>query len=272
MAQETCQHRKLEGAARRPVVATSDRVTNQTSFGWSSSNWSGYAIASNTAGTYNTTSAEWKVPSVQAPSQPQPTSWWGRFMQWLQSLFGGGTTTSDSYSATWLGIDGFNDSSLIQTGTSQNVVGGQTQYYAWWEILPNAETTINPQQYPVSAGDDIIASIHQQTNGNWSISLGNRTKGWVFQKTEIAYSGPQTSVEWIVEAPMLGGQQTTLANYGQMTFTNCSVNGTDPHLQTSEAGAMVQNGQQVSTPSSPGPNGDSFTVQYGATDPNAPTS
>ena len=262
-----------EEASRRPVGATSGAATNQSLFGWSSSNWSGYAVSNSKSGTYESVSAEWSVPSVKVQASTQPTSWWGRFVQWLQSLFGGqsSTSTKDSYSATWIGIDGFNDNSLIQAGTAQNVVGGHAQYYAWWEILPNSETTISTNEYPVSAGDKIIAHITHQTGGTWSIYMGNRTKGWIFQKTNISYNGPQTSAEWIEEAPLLNGQLAALADYGQVTFTNCSVNGTNPNLQVQDGGVMVQNGQQISTPSVPSSTADAFAVEYGSTQPQPPS-
>ncbi|QSO49985.1 hypothetical protein JZ786_18695 [Alicyclobacillus mengziensis] len=247
-------------------------MTNQSAFGWSSSNWSGYGIESNTAGTYDAISAQWTVPTVQATAQSQPSSWWGRLLHWLRSLFGGSSASTDTYSAAWIGIDGFNENGLIQTGTAQNVVNGKPQYYAWWEILPNPETAIDAHQYPVSGGDQVVASITRQANGNWSISMGNRTRGWVFQQTDVKYGGPQTSAEWIIEAPLVNGQVGTLANYGQTTFQNCVANGTDPYLQASQGGAMVQNGVQVSTPSLPGPNGDSFTIQYGSNQPHHPSS
>jgi hypothetical protein len=263
-----------EDAARRPVETALDAVTNEAAdgFGWTSSNWSGYAIQSNTVGKYDAIAAEWTVPQVQVTTQRRPATWWGRLLQWLRTLFVSSSSSTDSYSAAWIGIDGFNDNSLIQTGTAQSIVNGIPQYYAWWEILPSPENAIDPSQYPVSGGDQVVASITRQTDGKWSISMGNRTRGWVFQQTDLSYAGAQTSAEWVMEAPFVNGQVAALSNYGQMTFRNCAVNGTDPYLQAAQGGVMLQNGEQVSTPSGPGPNGDSFTVQYGPTPPNPPSS
>ncbi len=47
-----------------------------------------------------------------------------------------------TYSSSWIGIDGFNNSNLIQTGTEQDYTSGGAQYCAWWEIFLAAETQI----------------------------------------------------------------------------------------------------------------------------------
>lgn len=263
---------------RLPVDVQFQDSSNQGQFGWSSANWSGYAISSTQQGTYQSVSGTWKVPKVTPPAQSAPTSWWQMLLQWLLSLFGfgsggGGAGASNDYSATWIGIDGLNNTSLIQTGTAQNISNGQPQYYAWWEVLPNPETMINPSQYPVQASDEIIANIAKQASGTWKITLQNATQGWTFVQDNISYSGPQTSVEWIEEAPDVNGSIATLANYGELTVVNCLVNGANPHLQASEAGVMTtQSGQQISTPSVPGPNGNDFNIQFGSTQPNPPSS
>ena len=61
-------------------------------------------------------------------------------------------TPTATYSATWVGVDGYSNSSLIQTGTEQDYYCGAAHYSAWWEILPAAETVISPYAYPVSSG------------------------------------------------------------------------------------------------------------------------
>jgi hypothetical protein len=108
-----------------------DRGTTAT---WSSSNWSGYAET----GAYSAVQASWTVASVS----PGIATQFGRSTGW--------------FSATWVGIDGYNNSSLIQTGTEQDYYGGTAHYTAWWEILPAAETVISE---PVSPGDSITATI-----------------------------------------------------------------------------------------------------------------
>ncbi len=217
-----------------------------TSSGWSSTNWSGYALSSATNGTYHAISGQWVVPAV---------------------LAGHGST----YSSSWIGIDGFNNSSLIQTGTEQDYSQGSAHYYAWWEILPAAETKISPSQYPVQPGDHMSANIKNNGNGTWTITLADSTENWSFTTTQ-SYSGPGTSAEWIEEAPTIGGRVATLANYGQATFNPGTVNGGNPALMSSESGVMIQKRKQMSTPSLPDSDTDGFNVAYGSKAPSPPAS
>lgn len=209
-------------------------------YGWTASNWSGYAVD---AGTYHSITGQWVVPTV-SPAK------------------------GSTYSSSWIGIDGFNNSSLIQTGTEQDYTAGGAQYYAWWEILPAAETQIPD---PVSAGDHMTASITNDNNGTWTITLNDTSKGWTFTTTQ-AYSGPGTSAEWIEEAPTIGGRVATLAHYGQAPFNPGTVNGSNPGLVVADGGVMIQRRTQVSTPSLPDSDTDGFNVAYGSATPSSPAS
>ncbi len=219
------------------------RTTAASGYGWASSNWSGYAL-SGSAGQYNNITGSWVVPAVQ-PSK------------------------GSTYSSSWIGIDGFNNSSLIQTGTEQDYYNGSTHYDAWWEILPAAETVIT--NMTVKPGDHMTASIKNDGNGDWTITINNVTENESFTTTQ-AYSGPAASAEWIQEAPTIGGHVATLANYGQTTFDPGTVNGVNPGLVIADGGVMIQHRKQVSTPSAPDSDTDGLNVAYGSTAPSAPTS
>ncbi|WP_429350648.1 G1 family glutamic endopeptidase [Paenibacillus sp. 4624] len=65
-----------------------------------------------------------------------------------------------SYSSAWIGIDGFANKNLIQTGTSHNWLKGKPVYYAWWGILPETETII---PHPACPGDCMRGSITKIT-------------------------------------------------------------------------------------------------------------
>lgn len=228
-------------------VLNAPRVRSKTSksigsYGWSASNWSGYAV---TGATYKSITGSWIVPKVT-------------------SVHG------SDYSSSWIGIDGFNNSDLIQTGTEQDASSsGSTSYYAWWEILPASETTIT--NMTIQPGDHMSASIQNNGNGTWTISLTDNTTGQSFTTIQD-YSGPAQSAEWIMEAPEIGGHISTLANYGQTTFNPGTVNGGNPGLITNDGGVMIQHNRQVSTPSIPDSDTDGFNVAYGSTAPTAPQS
>jgi hypothetical protein len=207
--------------------------------GWASSNWSGYAV---TGATYSSVTGTWVTPAASASRKA-------------------------SYSSSWVGIDGYNNSDLIQVGTDSDYYHGAAHYSAWWEILPAPETTI--PSMTVKPGDIITASISKGSGSGWTITI---TDGSQTFSTAQTYTGPQTSAEWIEEAPTLGRRTVPLANYGQTTFDPGTVNGTNPLLTASEAGIMVQKRAQVSTPSDPDGDGDGFNVAYGGTAPAPPSS
>jgi Peptidase A4 family len=224
-----------------PAITHHPRVAAATrAAGWASSNWSGYAI---TGGPFTSVSGHWTVPTVSASRKA-------------------------TYSSSWVGIDGFNDSNLIQTGTEHDYFNGSAHYSAWWEILPAAETTI---AMTVQPGDAMSATITRGSNNNWTISISDTTRNESFSIVK-SYSAPLSSAEWIQEAPTVGGRIATLANYGQTTFDPGTANGVSPGLTVADGGVMIQHGVQVSTPSTPDSDTDGFTIAYGSTAPSPPKS
>lgn len=257
--------------APREVASVGSHTPSAT---WSASNWSGYAET----GTFTGVSGTWTVPAVSASS-------------------------GSTYSSAWIGVDGFNDSNLIQTGTEEDYYSGSAHYDAWWEILPAAETEISPTTYPVKPGDTMSAQIwettattggsgrggrHGSTEHVWDITISDTTANWSFT-TSQGYSGAGTSAEWIMEAPEVGGKIATLAHYtitpatpGAGDFDNAGIlttipSGTPTYSNAAlnyanDSGVMIQNNVQVSTPGDPDSAGNSFNVAYGSTLPATPTS
>ena len=221
----------LYKSLQQPCLLEKSTLSRRNVSGSYSSNWSGYAL-SGSKGMYNRVSGSWIVPYVR----PSSTS---------------------SYSSAWIGIDGYLNSSLIQTGTGHDFVHGKPYYYAWWEILP-AFATIIP--HPVHPGDCMKAIIVKRTCTKWLICLKNLTRNWTF-RTVQQYSGPQSSAEWIVEAPEVGRVNTRLANLTPVIFKHCRVNGKIPKLSADQRVTMVQNGRVVSLPTQPSKSGDAFVVR-----------
>jgi hypothetical protein len=182
-------------------------------------------------------------------------------------------SSSATYSATWLGIDGFNNSSLIQTGTEQDYYSGAAHYNAWWttSVQHFAE---QPIAQPVKAGDTITASVSQTNPAThlWTITIDDSSWAQPFTTT-LTYTGAGTSAEWIVEAPGINGRTATLAHYSTTTLTSLTANGGSPSLVTGDGGVLVQRnifrGQVVSIPSAP-LNGNEFAIAYGSSAPPVP--
>ena len=124
----------------------------------------------------------------------------------------------------------------------------------------------------ITPGNVMTASITKGSGSSWTITINDVTTGQSFTTTQT-YSGPGTSVEWIEEAPTVGGRVATLAHYSSPdTFDPGSANGASPGLTPADSGVMVQKRVQVSTPSDPDSDGDGFNVSYGATAPAPPSS
>jgi hypothetical protein len=209
-----------------------------------SSNWSGYIVASdlnNPQPKVTSINASWTVPTVNGP-------------------------TAGSYSATWIGVGGQFDDTLIQTGTEQNYLRGGQEYSAWYELLSSNSVTIN--SLIVSPGDSITASISlsDSATNTWSIEIHDVTSNQLFQNS-FTYVSSMLSAEWIVEAPIVSNHARTLADFGAITFTSCTATiggntgtiNSYPHIQVTMYNRL--NTQLVSV-SSLDSQGTSFTVNY----------
>jgi hypothetical protein len=210
------------------VNAVDHHVSSNTRSVQQSSNWSGYAET----GSFSSATASWRVPTVT-------------------------TGSGDQYSSDWVGIDGYNNSDLIQLGTEQDNINGTAEYQAWWEILPAAETPISG--VTIHPGDSITASI-TKGGSTWTMKLTDNTTGKSFS-TSKSYSGPGASVEYIQEAPEVNGSIAKPAKLSTATFSGLTANGANPNLTSSDAIDLVQNGVTYYTPSAPS-GGNSFSDSY----------
>jgi hypothetical protein len=167
-----------------------------------SGNWTGL-IENGATTPYTAISADWTVPTVQ----PSPAG----------------------VSSTWIGIDGYTNEDLIQTGTEQDSLDGAPSYYAWYELLPNAEIGI----FGVNPGDQMAADIFKDATppNTWTIDISDSTLGTSFSKS-FFYNTPETSAEWIEEMTSVSPGQPPLANFGTATFS-------DPNYTTSDPSSNV---------------------------------
>jgi hypothetical protein len=166
-----------------------------------------------------------------------------------------------------VGIDGLSLSSVIRAGISESFDPSNPNLFSiqpWWQVSP-ASTPVPITSVAVAVGDEITVTIGQVSASEWGITLTDDTNGQSFT-TDQTYTGPGSSVEWIVEAPTVSGATTTLAPYSPaVTFSDLRLGGTETGLTEF---VMTQAGIQVSTPSALTGNG--FNVAYGSVAPPAP--
>jgi len=209
-------------------------------------NWAGYADVVKSGSVY-LVNASWIVPNVQ-PSK------------------------SSTYVAVWVGIDGYNDSTVEQTGILAESQHGTVSYSAWYEFYPSASVSA-PKKDTVKPGDLIVAWVQYNANtGTFTTVLKDVTEHWTFTSPATTVSGAdRDSAEWIVERPAIAGSLTTLANFNVADFgqyyTNvantCYFNNLILIGNSNWISIIMvsNNGQTLASPSSL-INGNSFNVTY----------
>jgi Peptidase A4 family len=164
----------------------------------SSTNWSGYAATGGT-GAYKSVSASWVQPAVTCSSK-------------------------NTYSSFWVGLDGYSNSALEQTGTEADCISGRAEYGAWWEVLPASESAYS---VTVAPGDHLTGTVVDNGNGTFTMTLADSTEGWTKTTTHAGSSGYQdSSAEVIAEATEVNGAIAKLSNFGTVTFTGATADGT----------------------------------------------
>jgi hypothetical protein len=183
-----------------PGPITSQRASGKTIIE-SSNNWAGYVAMSDTKRpakhSVSNVTGSWTVPTVR-PS------------------------TRNSYSAFWIGIDGYTSQSVEQIGTGHDWINGSVKHYAWFEMYPRNSYAI--ESFPLEQGDIISATIAYTNNGIFVMTIYNDTKR-TYATIPTSYTTSTTahrnSAEWIVEAPYNNGI-LPLAQFGTGHLTHCT--------------------------------------------------
>jgi hypothetical protein len=179
------------GHGTRPLVAYGGPANAA-----SSTNWSGYAAAS---GTFTSVSGSWTEPT-------------------------GTCSGTAKYSSSWVGLDGYNSSSVEQTGSEVDCSGSTPQYYSWYEMYPadpvNFSNTVRP-------GDHFTGSVTFTGGSSYTLKLSDTTQGWSHTVIKSLSGAANSSAEVIAEAPCCtaSGGILPLAHFSPVTFTNATVDG-----------------------------------------------
>ncbi len=212
----------------------------------SSSNWGGYAaetcLSSPATNVVSDVKGSWTQPSVQCGP-------------------------SASYSAFWVGIDGYSSSTVEQTGTDSDCASGAPSYYAWYEFYPAYPVNLPTTQYPVVPGDVITAEVQWISGSTFQVSLADLTHPWTFSTTGSVSNAQRSSAEWIAEAPS-SGHVLPLADFGTVDFTACTatISGTTGAIQASSwaAAEITMSGKSYvkAAPSGLSGSGEDFSVTW----------
>jgi Peptidase A4 family len=214
-----------------------------------SENWSGYAV---TGSSFTAAEGSWTIPTVNC------------------------STTPNTYSSFWVGLDGYSSSTVEQTGTDSDCDGRTPSYYAWYEFYPAGSVLIS--SVPVSPGNHMSAKV-TFSGSQFTVTITNETTGKSFSKNGSVSGAARSSAEWIAEAPCCTrrGGILPLADFGTVDFGQdyTNVGGTNDATDSSNSGdigsfgsavnsiTMVSSsGAQEAVPSALSSDGTSFTVTW----------
>jgi hypothetical protein len=214
-----------------------------------SSNWFGYNQGTLEQGSklFNSITGDWTVPTATQHTAGQAES-----------------------SSDWIGIGGgcidagctATDSTLIQTGTEQDVdATGAASYSAWWELVPAPSLTISNMK--VAPGDHMHASLAETVPDSdvWTITLQDVTRNESFTQT-VPYPSTHATAEWIEETPLEIGTDAgfaSLPNLSNPGWTSATVNGAPAGLKASEEMDLIDsNGNVIGAPSAPNSSANGF--------------
>ncbi len=158
-------------------------------------NWSGYADASSVNGTFTAVSGEWRTPAVTCSAEDQLTS-------------------------EWVGLDGFNNSTVEQDGTLEWCFHSKAMYFTWYEMYPAGTIVVGTTLQP----NDLIKASVSVTGTTYTLALTDVTNGAnSFSTTAACASCTDTSAEWISERPAFQVGIAPLANYSNWGIYNARV-------------------------------------------------
>ena len=161
-------------------------------------NWSGYA-ATSTRQKFNMVQSTFIQPALKCPG------------------------VANQWTSNWVGLDGFNNSTVEQDGTFA-FCGGPThttaKYVAWYEMYPQGSVSV----FAVHPGDIIRVSV-SYNKGMFALRVSDLTSGKTASHSAACSQCQRASAEWIIERPALCNNSLTkcflteLANYGTTTMS-----------------------------------------------------
>jgi hypothetical protein len=190
-------------------------------------NWSGY-VATGADGAFSQVSAEWGVPGV---------------------ICNGG----DQYESSWVGLDGYNGSTVEQIGTSSDCVGTTAVYSAWYEMYPAPPVYFS---IPDPVGGLVFGDVTFSGTDTYTLSLESVNYGWTESVTVNESGLDRSTAEVITEAPSSDGVILPLADFPQVLYRASFVNGAYLGGQSPTQIVMVNSsGEPLDTTSSIEPDG-----------------
>jgi Peptidase A4 family len=220
-----------------------------------SQNWSGYAAVAKKNVALRYVQSTFTVPSINCSKV---------------AIGSAGQT----YAAEWVGLDGFNSTTVEQTGVDSicDSSSGPATNQAWYEMYP-----LDPVVFSgVNPGDTIFVAVWYDSSTNeYQLTLEDKTTGSTMQSTQPCPSGStcdRNSAEVIEEDPggsVAGG--INLSDFGTVNFTTSRVTSRDglrgtlsPSSLWTSSEIIMQDpsGDDMATPSALTDSGADFSITW----------
>jgi Peptidase A4 family len=161
-----------------------------------SGNWSGYVAG----GSLGEVEGSWTEPVATCP-------------------------TATSTAAFWVGLGGAPSYPLYQAGSGVLCRSGVPVHVLWYEAVAQAGPQSQVVVREISAGDDVTAAVDLGDGTAGEIRLSDGTSGWAMTIRLSPRVTTLSTAEWIAEATTTAstGQVATLADFGAVSFRDCSV-------------------------------------------------
>jgi hypothetical protein len=154
------------------------------------SNWGGY-VTSGSVGEFTTVTASWKEPTVTC-------------------------VDDNSLYAPWVGIDGFNNETVEQTGVQTYCGTGKPVDSAWYEMYPASPVYYSNK---VKAGDSIVATV-TSSGSSFTLTIKDTTRDWTETTHSSTDAAENMTAEAVIESP-----STDYPNIPAVDFTGVKFDG-----------------------------------------------
>jgi len=202
---------------RRAGVGPAVRGGAATSY-----NWGGYAV---TGSNFTDVKGSWVNPAVDCAKSP------------------------NSAVVFWVGLDGWEDDYVEQTGTGVICDEKTPTYFAWYEFFP-AEDIKVIKNITVTPGDKFSGEVSYSTsNQEFTLTITDETTGKNHTTTGTASGAGRSSAEWIVEAPGFATGIINLSDFGKAYFGDdyTGVASTNQATDSKTSGVIEKFGSDILT-------------------------
>jgi Peptidase A4 family len=186
------------GAGLARLVPGSLRVVGGGMAAVKSTNWGGYVDLASKGSTYSKVTANWTVPTLKCTS-----------------------ATAGGFASFWVGLDGFNDSTVEQTGIRAICETAKTaEYEDWWEMYPAGVEIVHST---LKAGDKLTGTV-VVSGTKYTLSITDHTNpknSLSVTKSCAKSTCTDATADWITESHVVTND-IPYPDYGTEAFTDAS--------------------------------------------------